>query len=192
MMKVDEYKKVRFEGESNEEETLFFLRAHPITNLNWVIMTALAIFLPITTLIFFAVATSIETPISIETVLLGLGAWYLVVFGVAVQQFIGWFFNIYILTNKQVVDIDFFGLFHRKVSQTTLGNIQDVTYSKAGIFQNFFDYGNLFIQTAGTAMHFEFHAVPDPEGAQKQIIDLVAKYKRRGRNIYGEQPNRTI
>ena len=191
-MKIDEYKKVRFEGESKEEETLFFLRAHPITNLTWVIMTALAIFLPIMTLIFFAVATSIETPISIETVLLGLGAWYLVVFGVAVQQFIGWFFNIYILTNKQVVDIDFFGLFHRKVSQTTLGNIQDVTYSKAGIFQNFFDYGNLFIQTAGTAMHFEFHSVPDPEGAQKQILDLVAKYKRRGRNIYGEQPNRTI
>lgn len=192
MMNVSEYKKIRFEGESKDEETLFFLRAHPITNLSWIIMSVVAIFLPISTLIFFVIATPIEVPISIETVVLGFGAWYLVVFGVALQQFISWFFNIYILTNKQIVDIDFFGLFHRNVSQTTLGNVQDVTYSKAGIFQNFFDYGNLFLQTAGTQLRFEFHSVPDPEGVQKQILNLVAKYKRRGRNIHGEQPNRLI
>lgn len=189
MMNVDEYKKVRFEGESKEEETLFFLRAHVITNLGWVIMSGVAIILPVVTLIFFAYSPVVDVPISTQTVLLSLGVWYLVIFGVAMQQFVGWFFNIYILTNKQIVDIDFFGLFHRKVSQTTLGNIQDVTYSKAGIFQNFFDYGNLFLQTAGTAMHFEFHSVPDPEGAQKQILDLVAKYKRKGRDIHGHQSN---
>ncbi len=189
-MNINEYKKVRFEGESKEEITLFFLRAHSITNLSWILGTAAGIFLPVVNLIFFAISPIIDVPISAVTVGLSLAAWYLVVFGVAFQQFVSWFFNIYILTNKQVVDIDFFGLFHRKVSQTTLGNIQDVTYSKAGIFQNFFDYGNLFIQTAGTAMHFEFHGVPDPEGAQKQVLDLVTKYKRRGRNIHGNQPTR--
>jgi len=191
MMNVSEYKKVRFEGESKEEETLFFLRAHAITNLSWVLMAVLAVVLPIVTLAFFALSSVVDVPISIETVVLGLAAWYLVIFGVALQQFISWYFNIYILTNKQIVDIDFFGLFHRNVSQTTLGNVQDVTYSKAGIFQNFFDYGNLFLQTAGTQLRFEFHSVPDPEGVQKQILDLVAKYKRRGRNIHGEQSNRT-
>ena len=189
MMNVNEYKKVRFEGESKEEITLFFLRAHGITNLSWVLMAVIAVVFPIITLSYFASSTVVDVPISTQTVVIGLGVWYLVVFGVAYQQFVGWFFNIYILTNKQIVDIDFVGLFHRKVSQTTLGNIQDVTYSKAGLFQNFFDFGDMYIQTAGTAMHFEFHSVPDPEGAQKQILDLVSKYKLKGRNIHGHQSN---
>jgi uncharacterized membrane protein YdbT with pleckstrin-like domain len=191
MMTLADYKKVRFEGEEREEETLFFLRAHGITNLNWIITGLVSVVLPIFLILFVAANDAINLPIGAVTVALGLLIWYLIVFGVAYQQFVRWFFNIYILTNKRIVDIDFYGLFHRKVSQTTLGTVQDVTYTKAGILQNFFDYGDIHLQTAGAKVHFDFAAIPDPEGSQKQILDLVAKYKRKGREIYGTRPSQS-
>jgi len=58
-----------------------------------------------------------------------------------------------------------------------LSNIQDVTYSKSGILQNFFDFGDLHIQTAGAAANFEFYAISDPEGSQRKILELITKIK---------------
>ena len=184
-MRIVESQKIRFEGEETNEESLFILRAHPITNVGWILTSIFAIIVPAVVLIVLFTVAKASTYVGIITVIMFILTWYLIVFGIAFQQYLRWFFNIYILTNKRVVDIDFFGLFHRKVSQTTLGNVQDVTYSKAGILQNFFDFGDLYLQTAATAAHFEFHNIPDPEGNQKQILNLVAKYRRITNHNHG-------
>ena len=116
-MKTNEDKKLRFEGEGPEEETLFVLRAHPITNVGWVLTTSLVLILPGLLLIFLFFNKEVSVPVSTATIISSILVWVLVISGVAFQQFIHWYFNIYILTDKRVVDIDFFGLFHRKVSQ---------------------------------------------------------------------------
>ena len=82
--------------------------------------------------------------------------------------------------------MDFIGLFHRRVSQAPLSNIEDVTFSKNGLLQNFFDFGDMHIQTAGTLPNFDFHACPDPEGSLKQILDLVSKIRK------GHRPNEPV
>ena len=184
-MRIVESRKIRFEGEEGNEESLFILRAHPITNVGWILTSIFAIIVPVVVLIVLFTAAKVSTYVGIITVIVFILTWFLIVFGIAFQQYLRWFFNIYILTNKRVVDIDFFGLFHRKVSQTTLGNVQDVTYSKAGILQNFFDFGDLHLQTAAAAAHFEFLNIPDPEGNQKQILNLVAKYRRVTNHNHG-------
>ena len=183
-MKISENKKVRFEGEEPEEETLFVLRAHPVTNIGWVITTLLVLILPGLLLVFLFFNKEVSIPVSTTTIISSILVWVLVISGVAFQQFIHWYFNIYILTDKRVVDIDFFGLFHRKVSQCTLGSIQDITYTKAGILHNFLDYGDLHLQTAATETHFDFIAIPDPEGSQHLILDIISKHRRGERNKY--------
>lgn len=167
---------VRFEGEENDEQVLFLLRAHPLTNLGWILVTLIFLLIPLVSG-FLPIEDLLNLNLKFEAGNLRLltAAWLLVVLGFAFQQFLRWYFNIYILTNKRVVDIDFYGLFYRAVSQTTLGNIQDITYTKGGIAQNFFDYGSIYIQTAGKAANFEFTDIPDPEGSQKQILELVSE-----------------
>jgi membrane protein YdbS with pleckstrin-like domain len=177
-MKIGDGKDVRFEGEERQEVTLFVLRAHPITNLGWVLATSLVLILPGLVLAFLFFNKTVSVPVSATTVIFSILVWFLVILGVAFQQFVFWYFNIYILTNKRVVDIDFYGLFHRKVSQCTLNSVQDVTYTKAGILHNFLDFGDIHLQTAGTEVHFDFISIPDPEGSQHLILDIVAKYKR--------------
>lgn len=180
-MGTQEYHKLRFEGEEKQEETLFFLRAHVITNLGWILIVIVFATVPIL-VSFIPFEKLVGLDISSQTIFLVLLLWYLVLAGFAFQQFLHWHFNIYILTSKRIVDIDFFNLFYRDVSQTTLNNVEDITYSKGGVFQNFFDYGDLTLQTAGTAPNFDFHHIPDPEGSQQKIINLVTKYKKRQLN----------
>lgn len=165
-------KNIFFEGEQEGEKVLILLRAHPITNLDWILTATFLLTLPFfITFVFSAAATVL--PVSFLTGQLFAAALYIATFGFVFQNFLGWYFNIYILTNKRLVDIDFHNLFYRRISQTTLSNVQDVSFTKGGVFQNLFDYGDLFIQTAGEQSNFEFSHIPDPEGAQKQILKLV-------------------
>jgi hypothetical protein len=68
--------------------------------------------------------------------------------------------------------------------------VEDVTFIKKGVLQNFFDFGDIHIQTAGTLPNFDFHAIPDPEGSLKQILDLVSR-SRKGEDLdHGRYTNR--
>lgn len=164
---------VSFEGETSGEIVLFVLRAHPITNLPWIALTIFLVLLPIILGPAFELL-NLSLPISLQNKFLILSIWYLFIFGFAFQNFLYWYFNIYMLTNKRIVDIDYYGLFYRNIAQTPLSNVQDITFTKGGLFQNFFDYGDIHIQTAGTNVNFDFIHIPDPEGNQKRILELVA------------------
>jgi hypothetical protein len=164
---------MRFEGEEEGEKVLFVLRAHPITNLPWILLVILLLLIPTLFSLGLGVLGIDSIPIRQQTIFLITLTWYLIVLSIAFQEFLYWYFNIYILTNRKIVDIDYFNLFYRKISQTTLSNVQDITFTKGGLFQNFFDYGDIHIQTAGTSANFEFTHIPDPEGNQKRILELV-------------------
>jgi len=170
-------KQVRFEGEEEQEQTLLLLRPHIFTNFGWLLAISALLVIPLFVKPFFDLA-QLEVSIDSTTLFLVLFAWDLLLISVAFQKFLYWYFNTYIVTNQRVVDMDFFGLFYRKTSQTALRNIEDVSVSKGGIAQNFFDYGDLMIQTAGAQEHFEFLSVPDPEGVQRKLLELVTQYKR--------------
>ncbi len=174
-MSLDSPIPLHFEGEEADEKVLVVLRAHTITNIGWVLTSVFLLMIPYLALIYLVFASLENIPFSLWTALVATLFWTLIVLGIAFQQFIHWYFNLYILTNKRIVDIDFFGLFHRRLSQTHLVNIQDITCSKAGVLQNFLDFGDLRLQTAGTSANFEFLNIPDPEGSQKQVLSLVEK-----------------
>ena len=93
-MRIDESRKVRFEGEERGEETLFILRAHPITNTGWILTTTVVLVLPIIGLGFLFFSKTINIPVDFPTMVLGVLIWFLVFLGVAYQQFINWYFNI--------------------------------------------------------------------------------------------------
>jgi len=174
----------RFETQGPDEKILFVLRAHPIVNLGWILFGALFLLLPIllTTLLpIFSV--SLPAAISARGIFGLVLVWYLITFGVVLQNFLLWYFNIYIITNKRVVDIDFYHLFYKQVSEAPLENVQDITNREVGILQNWLDFGDVFIQTAGETENFEFTNVTDPDGVQKNLLDLVATAKR---NIFSK------
>lgn len=89
--------------------------------------------------------------------------------------FVLYYLNIQIITSIRVVDVDQEGLFNHVVSELHIDKIEDVTSQTVGILGTIFNYGNVFVQTAGTVDRFEFHNVPNPGGIEKMILDLYEK-----------------
>lgn len=167
---------VSFEGEEKGEKIILMLRAHVVT----LVPPALIIIFLILVPTFAAPVLALlkinlgDTLSSLQAFLITL-AWYLFVFGYAFFRFIFWYFNVYILTNERVVDIDFKGLLHKETSYAKLNQIQDVSPKTIGFFSTFFNFGNVFIQTAAERPEFEFHHVPRPNDVARAILEQVRK-----------------
>ena len=83
-----------------------------------------------------------------------------------------YYLNVQIITDRRIVDVDQVGLFHHEVSELHIENIEDVTSEVSGLLGTIFDYGDVYVQTAGTVERFEFSDVPNPGSINKLILDL--------------------
>lgn len=171
--------KICFETQDDNEEVILFIRQHPIVNVKWAMTSILMLTLP-SVFIFFPPYASLPANFQFVVTL----GWYLFVFGYSLAKFMGWFFNIYILTDERVVDVDFQNIFFRKISTAKIEEIQDVNIQSSGSFETFFGYGSVFVQTAAEVSQFEFMHVPNPDKVGKilnQMIDLEEQEKLEGR-----------
>lgn len=88
---------------------------------------------------------------------------------------IDYYFDVWIITNERIVNIEQCGLFNRYISELNFRTIQDVTTVVAGIIPTVFNFGEVFVQTAGEQERFLFHMVPDPY----HIKDVIMKLSER-------------
>ena len=101
--------------------------------------------------------------------------WYLITSCYAIEGFLNWYYNVYFVTSQRVIDVDFFNLIDKKVSDAEISKIQDVSYSTAGVVGTMLDFGDIRIQTAAEIPEFKFELVPNPERVTKIIDDLMTK-----------------
>jgi membrane protein YdbS with pleckstrin-like domain len=80
-----------------------------------------------------------------------------------------------IVTNKRIIDIDFYGLIYKEITSAKLEKIEDITVKSGGFFASIFNYGNIFIQTAGTEVNIEFFNVPSPNKVRDLINSLTTE-----------------
>ena len=102
-------------------------------------------------------------------ILILLSFYYLIITSFAFVSFLNWFYNTSLVTDERVIDIDFSDIIYHDVAITKLNLIEDIDYIQTGFIRSFFNYGDVFIQTAGEKMNFDFLAVPHPE----KVIDVV-------------------
>ncbi len=169
---------VRFETQEDQEEVVLFLRQHIVVLLGPFL---LVVFLALAPVSFFPLLSRLlvlPVTIPLNYIIVGTAFWYVVTFGFALMSFLRWFFNIYIVTNRRIVDIDFVHLLYKEFSEARLDKIQDITYKSSGIFSVFFDFGDAFVQTAGGNIpNIEFFTVPYPAKVVKTISELLEKQK---------------
>ena len=79
------------------------------------------------------------------------------------------------VTDERIIDIDFHSVLYKEVTIAMLKKIEDVTSKAGGFFSSLFDYGNVFVQTAGTEANIEFMNVPKPSQVAKIINQLLSK-----------------
>lgn len=161
---------IDFESREKEEKIVLLLRQHPIINLKWILITGVLLFVP-TVVSYFGVLSQLPSGFQFVITL----SWYLITMAYALQGFLGWYFNVYMVTNQRVIDIDFYNLIDKKVSDADIDKIQDMSYTSFGVLRLLFNFGDVFIQTAAEVSEFDFLAVPDPQRVVKIINDLKDK-----------------
>jgi membrane protein YdbS with pleckstrin-like domain len=163
-----------FQGEDPDEEILYILRQSLFVMVPWVFFIIFLLISPIMFNIVFGLLNLSVTGIITPGLLISLNAfWYVFTFGFAFERYLHWFFNVYIITDKRIVDIDFHHMLYKSVSDAPLRNIQDITYDIQGVAESLFNFGDVHIQTAATKSQFDFAKVPDPAKVQDILSDLL-------------------
>ena len=176
-----------FETQEKREKVFLIIRRHPITVIATVLVAFLYFILGIFVMLLFvkqgeSMGIEVTTGMIVAMGLLNLAIlvvnfWY---------AYVRWYFNIFMATNKRIVDVDFLNVLDTKWSEARLTNIEDVSITTPGFWSVFFDMGDLFVQTAAAETEFEIRHVPKPIKVQDVIMDLVTaiKEKEAGRNKF--------
>lgn len=172
-------KNIRFESEERDETIYYILRRHPITNLGWILLSLFMTLLPVIAIILITPEESNLVkyfPLSYQ--LFFFLIWYSITIFITFENFLLWYFSVYIITDKRIIDVDFNGLWHKRISEASLDNIEDATYSTNNFFHILFDYGNIMVQTAAEKTEFEFASIPKPSEVHDVLTNLVQQFKK--------------
>ncbi len=99
-------------------------------------------------------------------------------------SFVNYWLDMWIVTNDRLIDIRQDGLFARTVAELDLYRVQDVTSECKGLFATAFDYGNVYVQTAGAKQRFVFFNIPRPHHIREEILRLADE----DRKYHASQP----
>lgn len=81
-----------------------------------------------------------------------------------------------VVTDKNITQTLQRSLFNRKISQLSMANVEDVTAEQNGFLPHIFDYGTLYIETAGEQENFHFIYTPHPNVIAKEVLEAREKY----------------
>lgn len=169
-------KGVRFKDQEFDEEVIILVRQHLITNVPWILGVILLALLP--PVVFF-LAPFFIPPLGIAPVLVSIATafYYTALLSLSLLYYCMWYFNVGIVTNKRIIDIDVQNILTRVLSEARLNSIQDVTITQVGGIRSIFNYGNIDIQTEALTQTIEFYRVPQPNFIRTVIGNLVVNKK---------------
>lgn len=164
-----------FEDQEIDEKIHIFTRKHFYSNLDW-ISTAFVFFLvPIVLLIINQYFLFFPLNLPFKFIIIFTIFYYFLLTTYCFVNFITWYYNISLVTNKRIIQVDFSGLVYKNVATTKIDFIQDASYTQDGVIPSFFDYGNVLLQTAGNLENFFLHSVPKPEKIVQAVERLIGK-----------------
>lgn len=165
--------KIRFDKQEEHEVIEFVLRQHSIVNVFWVSATILLLILPIIFLqldLLLNFNFAIQVPIKL--LIGGLIIYYLLLMAYAFEQFLSWYFNVYIVTNMHIVDINFYSLLSKEVVEISLDDIEVISHNVDGVLGSLFHFGDVHIETAAEQKRILFAKVPRPDLVTDKVQDL--------------------
>lgn len=166
-------KNLSFLGKEKEESVVLIVRTHWIFYIPHVLLGFLAFLLPF---LFKLVVPDLQNNGALFLVFFVMSL--MIFLSVVVFALIKWYFNVNIITDQRVVDLDFTSVMSHTSSEARLERIEDVTHKQIGLIGSVFDVGTVYIQTAGTKAEIEFDNIPRPREVQDILYDLLeAKQK---------------
>lgn len=162
----------------NEEQILYEIRKHPIGMVGIYLLglfIATVVILGMLGLVYLlrddrlGLGADLEFIIPFLAVVCGLlSIFVLVMTGINAYLYQS---NVVYVTNEKLAQVLYRTIFDRKISQLSIGDIQDVTTNQRGLLARLFGYGTLVVETAGEQVNYTFNFTPHPYEASKAIVN---------------------
>jgi len=163
-----------------DEKIIMKIRKHSLLVVWEVLMLSVLFFMPFILIRIISLLGIIQFQGNILYLTFALGGIWLLFLWISFFSFwTGLYFDVWIITNYRVIDIDQKRLFHREIATIRFSHIQDVVVEIKGILASFFDYGTIRVQSAGTQQEFVMHYVAKPYDAKDAILRLIHKDTER-------------
>ncbi len=164
---------IRFEQQEADEYIELFLRRHWVTNVPWIIIAILLSVVPfvavtIDLILNLGLTTNLPPKISTGIIII----WYIFITAYVIENFLFWYFNIYIITNKHIVDVNYSSLLARSVVEVKLQDVQSQKASIKGVVRQLFNFGDVVIETAAENQRIDFTDIPKPDLVADRVQDL--------------------
>jgi uncharacterized membrane protein YdbT with pleckstrin-like domain len=129
------------------------------------IAAALFLMLPLMSLGWYGLA--------IMVVAIAIGSYY------GTRTLVIWYWNVFIITNLRIVDVNQYGFFRRTVAEVSYDKVQDITYSIDGFWHALFNFGVVHLETAGGGAVLELLDVHDPKEVNHLLTETMGWHKLR-------------
>lgn len=161
---------------ANNEHVVLELRRHWFIFFLETIFLVIFICLPFIVLNFLTDHGLLETYPAVESWFkFATAAWFLFTW---VAFFILWtnfYLDVWIITNKRIIDVEQYALFRREIIEFRIENIQDVSVNVDGFIPTMLGYGDILAETAGEQRHCTIKDAPHPEKVRNLLAKLQAE-----------------
>lgn len=97
-------------------------------------------------------------------------SWSLLIWMKLASVWTDYYLDMWMITNKRVIDVEQKGFFHREISTMRMEQVQDVTIEIKGVIGTLFDFGDIHVQSAGESREFTIHGIPAPRRAKEVVL----------------------
>jgi len=159
----------------HEKETVLInTRRHFVAYLGRLILIAVLFLIPI---LIFSYAYSTYPNMfngSVINFVVVIGSiYYLVMSTFAFISWISYYFNIFIVTDQSIIDVNQEGIFNRQITEVSILRVQDVSAKIKGVFPTLFGYGDVVAETAGeNTRTYVIDSIPNPIEVANKILSL--------------------
>jgi len=165
---------LRFQGQRKSEEVLLVIHRHWFNLLaHLFIVVVLSVLLIGSLLSMPLVFSKLLSPEYTRVFLFLENTLFLFIWIYGFLVWIDYYFDVWIVTNERIVNIEQKGLFVRQTSELNFPRVQDVTSTVEGFIPTILNFGDVYVQTAGEKERFTFRQVPDPLHIKDVVMRLT-------------------
>lgn len=181
-------------GSDKGKDIIIFVRRHWVAFLGQFLLSLVILIIPIVifALIYiFNFEEKVFRGVAVNILVLVTSVYYFVAITFAFVAWISFYYDVYIVTKSEIIEITQEGFFGRKISQLSLLRVQDVTSSIKGILPTLFTFGDVLVETASEQKEsFLLQSVPKPQEICSRIMalhdEVVGKEGRQHQLLEGE------
>lgn len=145
-----------------------------IIHKHWIVLL-LTVFWPSASFLL-AIVTIVFLPY--RPIILLAGCWAIFSIVWWMRNFFDEYLDAWIVTDAAIINVEWFGWFHRKSTRILYSDIEEVSYEIQGILATLFRYGTLSIERVSTGATVALDYVPNPRKVEGSILRSMEVYLR--------------